>query len=491
MTESYKLQPGDSVVIYGAGALGRSTYKKIHDIYAVKCFIDKHMKSGDFFDIAVIAPEDSGIYKTYVAIVCVHNANWHMEIAENLHEIGYEKIVFLAIDDMYNQYLSMDMNKIYNFFQEEQYDKLIDIPTYQSLLKREKNTCVIRQSSKWVITWCGKELIYSYNKIDNHQKPYMEDWVYSVLDIPMIAHKPYMSLFRYFMFGQGNADIYLNSMKSFNHHFPMTDKQFILDQYAIYQLLEKSYAKGMEELLLAPISVTWNNRGYFNILDGHHRCAFYWLKGMQKFPLKMTRGDYEKWLNNACYTKAESLLEKGCTLSMQISHPILYSYQSQIVEFEETVLDLLQAWLYDRQLICANILELDLMQGYYSIQLYRMNIGKNIECLVASQQETELLETLFDLYYIPQEYIKLKKCLEECHRQYDLIIMCRMYDTQQLMDNEIALKQLSAKKLFWQSKENGESEKKIIMQYLQFSHYEHLGYKCVNGEASEIGVFSK
>lgn len=496
MTKTFNLLPGSPVSIYGAGAFGQSIYNKVKVIYDVKCFIDKNVKAVNGLNIIVNDLEHLSGYQQSVVLVCTHNANWHYEIAEDLFERGFDKIIFLAVSDVYSPKMSIAMNKIYNFFLEEQYDDLYDIPCYQ-MMKHQVNSFseenIIRENSNYVITWCAKELLYTSKKSMVQRISTLTERNNTYFDIPMIATELYMDLFSFFMYGTGNADSYIQTMKSRNNSFNMNDEDFLKEQYSVYQLLEKEYEKGIEVFQYMPIDVSWNPKGYFNIIDGHHRCIFYWLKGMQSMPVRMKKADYNTWINRSCLNFINDFIAKNQQVfAVKSTNPVLRKYSCQYKEYELTVLDALTKWLYDSQENFHSVLEISNYQANYGKNLYRMQKAEKITSIV-HQNEIELANILCRLEHIPEDAITIIGYLNKgnCNDSYDLGLLCGVYGIEELKENLDYLNICIKKVLFWQSHEDIELEKEYILKQSNFKNYTYLTTKCLDGKACEIGTFNK
>ncbi len=481
------------VLIYGAGAYGRNIYYRIQDFFTVVGFIDKNVQSLPDINLPVLNLEHATAYKDCTVVVCTHNANWHCEIAEDLCRQGFEKIIFLAVSDMYTPMQAHMMNKIYNLFLEEQYHSLTGIPCYHTMKNISAAGSVIRENDTYMIAWCGKDLLYSYDKVEDHQKNKILEESRYYLDVPMIAFKPYTELFRFFMYGSGSTDIYLRNMKPLNNSFDMSDKQFLQEQYEIYCLLEKEYEKGNEAFQYMPIDVAWNKEGgYFNITDGHHRCIFYWLKGLQSMPVRMRREDFDIWMNAGDLGRAETALQKG-RVDFRINHPVLREYKSRYLEYETTVLDIFQEWIYDTRHIFRASLELSNYQAYYSYHLYKMHRAEKITAMVETES-VELAEALRALQYIPDNAIRVVDRFDDIMDYmplFDLGIVCGRYNVQELENILPHLDSNIESTLFWQSACDAEAERQYIIAHSGFQNYKMLAKKCFQGRLCEVGVFSK
>lgn len=495
MMREFSLDKGKPVLIYGAGVFGREIYSKIRDIYQVQCFIDRRVDIGKEMSVPVRDLEHISEYSDCAVVICVHDGNWHYEIAENLYKHGFEKILFLALSDVYKKNEAFLMKKMYNLFLERQFDCLVGIPCYSEMKSDIFRENVIRKNDEFVTAYCNKEMLYSYDKVDDHQIGKMSEEIISYLDVPIIAHKPYIELFRFFMYGEGNCELYINNMRRLNNSFDMAEEEFLKSQYLIYQLLEREYEKGFDAFQYAPIDVKWNARGYFNVIDGHHRCAFYCLKGLQNLPVRMTREDYDIWVNKVRFEQLKRiLLEERFTPYIRINHPMMQEYKCCCVEFEKTVLDVMLEWLYEEKQTFHSALELSKCQGYYSRNLYRTKKSDEIGIVDAAKENMQFIQAVNQLQYIPDDSITIMESLDECinnRKVYELGIICNMYDLSELKDTLVYLNEVIRDKIFWQSKIDAEAEKNYIINHSKFIHYRRMARKCADGRLCEIGVFSR
>lgn len=495
MEDTFKLDPGSKALIYGAGAFAQSIYSKIKGIYEIECFIDRRAYLITGLEIPVYDMDHISEFQKNTVIICVHNANWHYEIAEELYAHGFEKIIFLAMSDVYLDKQAMIMNQIYNLFIEGQYAYLDQIPYYQKMKTCVLEENIIRENENYVTAWCGKDLLYSWAAIADHYKDKMTKESLRYRDAPMIANKPYISLFRFFMYGVGSAELHIKVNKIFNNSFDMSDEQFLQDQYGVYCLLERQYEKGRDAFLHMPIDVAWNPRGYFNIIDGQHRCAFYWLKGMQYMPVRMKREDYDLWMNGKCLERVKKILyEKNAIPAIRINHPVLQEYTYSSREYEITVLDVLQEWLYGTGQTFQSILELSSYQAYYGRSIYRTRKTEKITSVVNGKEDADLAYALCALQYIPEHAVRIAGSLQELadeKQKFELGLVCGTYDTEELIKNIGKLDAVITDCLFWQSGPNPQAEKDYILAHSDFRNYTHLATKCLEGMPCEIGVFMK
>lgn len=325
--KSFSLEKGDRIFIYGAGALGRRIFDTIKAFYIVEGFIDR--RASDITripGIKLFSPEEiPQIYRLNdcAVIVCVHNALWHFEICELLYSKGFDKIIFLAVDSKYDTVKATMMNKFYNDFMSDMYC-LENVPFYKELYVKKTNKDILYNNNSYVTCLFPIELLFSsgwrIEEKHNYKKIRPEHELY--MDKPIVAYRPYLELFNYLMYGTGTPELFLNLFRDINNSVIMTDTEFLASKWKLYQMLETEYLKGWDYLKYSPIYADWNDRGYVNILDGHHRAIFYYLKGLRMVPVRLTKTDYEKYMQCA---NRFSLREGAVTTWDLISRYFVYN----------------------------------------------------------------------------------------------------------------------------------------------------------------------
>lgn len=303
MLDKFSLKKGSRILIYGAGALGKRIRSLIGDYYDFLGYVDQNKEIISFngSDNLVYGLNDlNTLSKDVSVIICVHNGLWHQDICEDLYNRGFDNILFLAVGDIFDFSQSQRMNEKYNAFM-SQVLNIEDIPKYGSMNRRKyvNDYPVLYQSGDYVTLLYPIELLYSDNANPDEAHNYhkITDCHRKYLDKPMTAYAPYLDLFKYMMFGGDYPTEFIELFRDINNSTHMTEEDFLDSKWAIYNLLEKEYLKGWEYLRYSPIYASWNENGYANIRDGHHRAAFYYLKGMRKVPVRLSKEDYLKFQN--------------------------------------------------------------------------------------------------------------------------------------------------------------------------------------------------
>ena len=489
--DHFDLLKNESVLIYGAGILGRKTYEQIRKVFCVRGFIDKRKEfiSMDS-NIPVYRIDELIDLQDCVVIVCVHNAVWHYEIAEKLYSVGFSKILFIAVNNEFNQNVANDLNRAYNFFLEGEYEKLREIPCYGLLKQDIYSENVIRKNDNYIVLYCRRELLFSNNEIEESIKDkFTKEHIMLNMDRPLPAFIVYLSLMKYFMHSEGSPDLYISLMKNLNNNFDMDETEFLEDQWEIYQLLEQEYEKGLDWFKYSPLTVKWNKKGYFNIVDGHHRAAFYYMKGVKNFPIKMRKEDYACWINEPMVDAVKRVLETNVP-QLPILHPYFCNVKYKMHEYEETTVEIFLQYIYKYNKKYSKVLDVSNFDGIFAHNLYRTEKAEEI-VILAEDYTYDLQLALANLYYIPSDFVRIQKgSLRDMKEHFQCAVICNKYNLEELKQVLPYLDDLVSEEFLWQSKESLE-EKDYIIHNSRFKRYMKLGEKCVDGRIHELGILSK
>lgn len=417
--KTFNLSQNDDIFIYGAGELGKQTYLRIRAKYRVRGFLDKRIIEMQFGFPQVYSIEDGYILcPTACVIICVHNANWHYEIAERLSESGFSNIIFLPVDIHYNEVIAGYMKAAFNFFWENEYDYLSNVPVYAELKKENKDECIIRKNKTHVVTRCPHQLIYQYNGVELHQRSVFDQMIKSgflseadlnSIGVPIAALEMYLSVFLFFETGEKTEDFDKNIcvMQEVNNSFSVSSEEFLLDQWKIYELLEREFENGLESMQFSPIDVEWNSRGYFNILDGHHRAVFLYMKGVRDFVVRMKTEDYDKWKNRKAKERVQQAIEKILP-STRILNPYFMKADIRYSEYGSTISDYLCSYIIEKKYSFDVFIEYGDWNGNLSREVYRMGRVRRVISFAIDIYDMELQRALNEMYYMPDNEVQVK-----------------------------------------------------------------------------------
>ena len=331
----FNLEYETPIVIYGAGNRGQIFHHNLEKsgFTNIKYFLDENAeKIGKALGKIVVLPKSEQI--TYVeksntvVVISVTNVFQHNEIATMLFSEGYKNIIFKNLNNEKPDQGAQVINDIF--------DNILDMKYYQNHLKpvynipmfdaisgtKRLNNSILREiDNDYLVATVPIELIFSLDsksKLTHYETKNLEEkyGLTETSDAPFFCVSPQISLFNYFNTNdQNELDRYINIIK-FNYE--IIDKQISEEEIErIISSREEVYLE-MNRLLSEqpgffsenPIKLKWNKKGYFNILDGKHRLAFFIEKGLETIPAKISREDYNHWVNLTIFKKIKSLQSK-------------------------------------------------------------------------------------------------------------------------------------------------------------------------------------
>lgn len=467
------LKQNSDVAIYGAGALGRQIYERICGNYNVVALLDQKAENLPTFKVPVWKPDISlskNLGKNVTIIVCVHNGAWHNEIADELYMLGFDRILFLPFFEKFDSQRAFMMKSAYNMWLEEEYEKIscYPIPLYPSMKRKEQPW--IRSGEKYVVAYVSAELLYSHHKPFEYEKCKVEKKFEKYLSVPMILLEPYVELFNYLDNGMGDFELYFDFVKESTQGTGRIEKEKLLkDRVTLYKMLECELLQGKSCMEQSPVDVEWNEKGYFNIIDGHHRTVFYFTKKMYKIPVRMRSCDFVKWQSSmASINENIKIGENGC-----IEKLLLFQRYLGLRNWEK-----------------LSFAEIGGYNGYFSYNFYLMGV-KNV---MLADSRNLYKEDISETYKVPQKTAEIFRVIDirELKKEseiFNVVCICNAFNVDELDDIVSFLDNNVSDIILWESKHNASLERNYVIANTKFKKYHKLGLDCLSGEEKEIGVF--
>lgn len=301
------LDKNTKIVIYGAGDVGCECCNALlREGYWVVAGLDKKKRgNGILPGVEVFGLYDSiGYEKSEICvIICLSNGMLHKSVAYDLYKIGYMYIVFLPIEfclddkvkskitEQYNRVLKANLMKRENVVK---FDEFFNnsFSAAQSIIKKLRDDYIILCPLELLFTevWVGDGL--KINTIALYK------------DRPIIVNDPRECLFDYLGGKSGNAEAFFLSKK--NNLTYEQKKELIKERQRLFSIFEHEYNKQSEFFVEGAPYAEWNQNGYWNLVNGHHRTMFLLYKGHSFFPIRVKKVDFKKWINK----KQKILLEE-------------------------------------------------------------------------------------------------------------------------------------------------------------------------------------
>lgn len=491
----FLLNKHSKIIIYGAGERGNLLkdilFKKGFNVIG---FFDQQLELKK--DLPVYSLSDS-LFKdkgNIIIIISLSNGILHNKICDDLHKKGFSKLVFLPLKYSIRFDIVKNMFGFYNKLISNIKIENVKLPTYNAFknLKYSVESAIIKDLGNEIVVWMNYQIVYSLHskewKLDR-DKILSNQWFHNK-NIGMFTSM--IHLMRYFNNEQQYYGLYLSQ---FNNLERVNYKNKLNEREKLFKLYQKELNFGMDFFKLSAPYVEKNEKGYFNLLDGHHRIIFLYIMNHIYFPVKLMKDDFVEWVNQK---KLEEVIqyinEIGITeLITPIPHPAFMDFPVKKESIGKTILSTIFEELSYMNLHEASILDCSQYQGYFARNLRPMVFG-DVCCIDKHIQFTKLLNEL-----VRSKNIDLINDIDEinyqCNNKYDIIFMMDSMKNFEHKSSKInyikTLNRLTNKKLFWESSTNLiEIEINEIFQYTDFLRYKKIHTYFDNNKKIEVGYFS-
>lgn len=317
-------------------------------------------------------------------------------------------------------------------------------------------------------------------------------------DLPLVRLAPHLGLYRFFMGQRADPQPYLDWYEAIFASRGLTPPLGVeallatrhRDYLAMERRLETGGVAAFSEL---PITVDYNQRGYFNIRDGHHRAAFLVARGRRHMVVEMTTEDFAFWQGRHLDAVRELLYADGGQrlVYTPMLLPGLLDYPSERDGAAPSRLDLILESLGERRLAGLGVLDIGCNVGFYGRHFARE--GAKV--------------TGIDL---DPKHIELGRRLNQAH-QLEFELRCEPFEDADLEPHDLGLlltvlyhygadvkrrtkllEKVDAtvrRWLYWESGAEPEKEKRWLLEGTHFDQYRKLGDTWGTGKRRELGVF--
>lgn len=217
--------------------------------------------------------------KNTIVVIMLQNGRIHPQIAQMLYENGFSKLIYLPGKiKSYNEKVMYDR---YNLFLEQDFSRLKDMPQYTRLQEKEidfgKFSCT---DGLYITKKIPVRDLYVYEENENSK------------NVALLDEKIYNSMFDYLDGVKNECKEYLDFQGvSEEKAESLLDDRKQLKQF--YDELDE------EEFMIIAPHASWNDKGYFNIIDGLHRAIYQVRNDKKEIYIRIKKEDYIKWYDNA------------------------------------------------------------------------------------------------------------------------------------------------------------------------------------------------
>lgn len=478
-------------------------------------FVDTYKKKESFLEAPVYFPKDLCNIEYDKLIVCVLKDNNQILKQCRGINISEEKLYFLHTEDRLGgvceqryvnklKEIQKEYPMVYKCVQ-NRVEQFLYVNSAISLETELKDDSLIwKCGSHHVITWVPIELIFSEKRTDI---PTVENWTEEwekqnslYQDIPLIGFKPYRVLFEFFSRGESFPAEYCywyqNLFLSRGMRSGYTDEQLIEKRYREYKIMKNELQDhGFEFFVNHPAIGKWNENGYINLLDGHHRTFFLYNAGFRNVPIQLSKEDYLKWKNEEQARKVKDIILKQ--KRTEFYQPILNPYFMKLHPHRENVvksrLHLILEYFNNTRMKGKKVIDIGANLGYFGMEFARM--GAEVDLIEPDELHYELTSEVVKLMQVKNTVV-ITSTFEELStdKTYDIAILLTVF-YHYMDDSEIRNKFIEnlnhyvTSMIIWESGGDIEEEKQYITENTKFKDYVHLGYTYATGKFRELGIF--
>ncbi len=296
----FKLEKEVPWYIYGYTTRGKKLIQKLKkDGCNVKGFIDRDAKYLKEEEDNIINSSDINISCESIIVISCQTINTSLKIAEDLSKQGYNNLIFMVAGKKFQRKYALDIRRIYEkIFVEGIIEYGKNLYKYnRGIINQEKKNRFLDNN---VTIEVPIELLYTktISQVEKERKlSSIEKVRYNIMDsadIPLLIIKDVNLFFELVFKGKGDAQEYFSTYAYLGNR---DYTSCIEDRIATLEIWREELKKGLDYFFDAAASVQWNEKGYFNVIDGVHRSLFLYYSGIHFIPVTMTKVDYSFYYN--------------------------------------------------------------------------------------------------------------------------------------------------------------------------------------------------
>lgn len=482
---TFKFNKETSIIIYGFGKAGKNLYSKlIKNGYKVAGVVDRNASKlkMDYGAFIMHPDELTQEHMKHIFILTFQNILEQEKTAKVLHDRGADKIIYLkrSIGSMYKRHFEAYNSLVYT-------EGIDDFEfEYTKFLHEDKKTLFYYQTGEYIVTEAPAAIIFRARTDQNTTKN-------------ILAFNEYNAVLELVLKGQtDNFDDFKRYCES-TCGTERSIESFLQDRVRLFDMMLEEYRqKGISFFRYSPATAEWNPKGFFNLTDGHHRAVFLANMLNCNIPIKITKQDYDKWVNHEWAQKCKKYIKEHNIKKTftPVINPEFYDIES-VTENRGRLTSSALYKFFSRQSVDGySILDVNSNLSYYSQLFSRMGAGK-----IVSLEKRDLLfnlavmlNKLHSTVDIDMRNLDLTELDEGT--KYDIVILANDLllnlnvgaGTRALIEK---IDRLSSKYFIWRSFADAENEKRFILENSGFEKYHLLNTEIIEGKLVEAGVYEK
>lgn len=291
------------IFLYGDNFIARKLYGRLHkEGYSIKAIIDKkyktHIKERNGMELLSLDLLDN-VSNDSIVVITLANGLVHENVKNDLSKKGFQNILYLPM--FLNRPLQEQdcIRRAYYCVMNNQLSESFEIP---KTFYEEKNdeTIKIFINEDDTAFLCDLDFLRTptektvrENVLPGRDSLFERAYQCLCFDKLLKDYKAYVELFRY-LSGEG---IYPKAYLYIQRETEDQRSSLLRDRQELYAVYEQNYECNFSFFLYSPARAEWNEKGYFNIVDGMHRCVYLMFKGKKEVPIVVSNEDFQRFLN--------------------------------------------------------------------------------------------------------------------------------------------------------------------------------------------------
>lgn len=399
------------VLLYGAATRGSI----IRDILnkkglIVEAFIDLRANEiGSYCELPVYTIEQAGNVimdkDEYIVYIDLKNVFEHDAVAIELNKVGFKNLLFRPgrvllgtgneneknLNSVYDKLVEEDDNNSFEVYAIEEV-RFPEMKDFSYIDDVDDDYCLIKVPTVVVYTDLEKR---------------SSKWE----DISIYGLYPHIGLFEGFagrnLKGVGKYIAMCENAARIKN-VETTDKwraSVLKNRSEVYDRMQISYDYDFNFFERNAVEAKWNDKGYFNICSGKHRCTFLIAKGADYIILKVKKEDYQKFIKQENAKKIEEYIvsNKLLKLNAPIEYPLFANYPCANYQFyygiaklaTENFIEILFEEMH-REIIKDIKIYLDVKDEGF-LKRHFLRLGADVSCENSESSLELLLDDLFEI----------------------------------------------------------------------------------------------
>lgn len=277
-------------------------------------YIDRdaeHLKKE--YQVNAYTIDGKNIDKESIIYISCYSIDTQHKIAKMLSERGYNNLIFMAAGNIFPDKYATTVRRAWETYDFDQIPREIKLPKYR---QKHTESDVIEKRGKEIVAWIPIELLCSIPEERDMGDPKKWEKIPKDIGIPLVTIERQVQFFECIINHSGTCNEYVDSyIKQYN----VDANTKLKERRKILQIWDQELARGIGYFCDAAVRGTWNGAGYFNVLDGTHRCFYLLYRGFNMVPMAISEEDYREYRNENAFNDKEVDLQE-----MSLPHSLMY-----------------------------------------------------------------------------------------------------------------------------------------------------------------------